>query len=308
MKKIAFLTTIFPASKPYLKDFFYSLQNQTYKSFDIIVINDGIKDFETIRKKYSDLNIIEFKVNFTPAKNREFGINKTIELGYEYIIFGDSDDFFAKNRFKVIIELLKTNDIVINDLNILCKTEIKSNFLSNIIKKEKLNINYFFDQNIAGLSNIAIKTSLLKNSNIKFNNELIAVDWYFFTTLLLQNPTANVYFTKKTSTYYRQYEQNTIGLNYTINSEKIKLGINVKLSHYKNLINFCNKNQISNFDSTFEIKYKEIQKLKTKIKNKSFFEKYILVIENNFDAIFKGWWSEIITIKEFEQYENRTNR
>ena len=304
-KKTVFLTTIFPASQQFLHDFFESLQRQTYNKFDVIVINDAISDFN--KNEYKNLNIIEYKANYSAAGNREYGIKKAVKLGYENIIFGDSDDYFAENRIELILKLLENNDVIINDLNVFNKYEIKHNFFNSLINK-KLNINFFVNKNIAGLSNIAIKTSLLNNNKIEFNDKLVAVDWYFITTVLLQNPNAKIYFTNKTSTFYRQYEQNTIGLNNIVNPEKIKLGIKVKLVHYKNLINFCKENQISKFAEIYKEKYNEIQPLEDKIKNKAFFHKYLKVIDANFDTIFKGWWSEIITINEFEQYENKTNK
>ena len=49
-KKIAFLTTIFPMEEEYLKDFFNSLLQQTYKEFDILVVNDGYENFENLLK------------------------------------------------------------------------------------------------------------------------------------------------------------------------------------------------------------------------------------------------------------------
>ena len=48
--KIAFLTTVFPMKTEYLYDFFDSLQKQTYKKFNIIVVNDGYENFEEIKK------------------------------------------------------------------------------------------------------------------------------------------------------------------------------------------------------------------------------------------------------------------
>ena len=72
--KTAFLTTIFTMNKQYLYDFFDSLKNQTYQNFDVIVVNDGYKDFEKIKTLYNEkLNIIELQHSNTPAKNREHG-------------------------------------------------------------------------------------------------------------------------------------------------------------------------------------------------------------------------------------------
>jgi len=308
MKKsnTAFLTTIFPVSKPFLKDFFNSLQKQSFKNFDIIVINDGITDFYKIKNLYPELNIIEYHTDFSPPKNREFGIKKTIELEYENIILGDSDDYFDENRVAVILELLNKNNIVINDIHLFNEKETKKNFFSKFVQNQEYNINDFITATFAGFSNTAIKTSLLKKNDMFFFDELIAVDWYFLTTLLLQNSAEKVFFTNETGTYYRQHKQNTIGINETVNFDKIKFGLKIKTIHYDAIIKFCKINHINNFLSIFECRKKEMQLLKKKIKNKVFFDKYITVIKNNFDDIFKGWWSEIIPIKKFEQYENKS--
>ena len=95
IQKIAFLTTIFPMKREYIYDFFNSLEQQTYKAFDIIVVNDGFENFEEIKKEYETLNIIELKYSNTPARNREHGINYCINNRYDIIIFGDSDDFLV---------------------------------------------------------------------------------------------------------------------------------------------------------------------------------------------------------------------
>ena len=50
-KKIAFLTTIYPIEDDYLYTFFDSLDGQTFKNFDLIVVNDGYLNFDKIKKK-----------------------------------------------------------------------------------------------------------------------------------------------------------------------------------------------------------------------------------------------------------------
>jgi len=83
--KIAFFTTIFTMNEHYLYDFFNSLRNQTYQKFDIIVVNDGYKNFEKIKTLYSKtLNIIELQYSNTPVKNREYGINYCIDNNYDF--------------------------------------------------------------------------------------------------------------------------------------------------------------------------------------------------------------------------------
>ncbi len=210
-KKIAFLTTIFPMKIEYLYDFFNSLEKQTYKTFDIIVINDDYDNFELLIAKFNTLNIIEVKYSNTIAKNREYGIKYIIENNYDILIFGDSDDYFMENRVEKSIDLLSKYDIVVNDLTLFDKKDIIINkYISNRIQNHTM-ITYKFieDKNIFGLSNTAINVHIL--DKIVFNKDLVAVDWFLYKYLLKLKYSA--IFTNETETYYRQYENNTIGLD-----------------------------------------------------------------------------------------------
>jgi len=223
--KIAFFTTIFPMEERYLFEFLESLEKQSYKQFDLIVVNDGYKNFEQIKQKFN-LNIIELNYSNTPAKNREYGINYIIKNGYDILILGDSDDYFSNNRVEVILNYLDKNDIVINDLTLFNNQFMIDNYLSNRLRDgEIIKLDFIKDKNIFGFSNSAIKLDKLKK--IEFPKDIIAVDWYFFDMLLKDNYKA--IFTNKTTTFYRQYEENLIGL-INIDIEKIK---KVKLLHYK---------------------------------------------------------------------------
>lgn len=210
--KTAFLTTIFPMDKQYLQDFFDSLKNQTDKNFDVIVVNDGYKNFEEIKSAYNQvLNIIELQYSNTPAKNREYGINYCIEKKYDVLIFGDSDDYFANNRVEKSLEFLKKSDILVNDLSLFGESGIyEEKYLSHRLKNlEVVNFEFIKDKNIFGMTNTAIK---LKNiTKVSFDEKIIAVDWYFFKTLLGQGLKA--IFTNETVSFYRQYDNNTVGLS-----------------------------------------------------------------------------------------------
>jgi glycosyltransferase involved in cell wall biosynthesis len=210
MSKIAFLTTIFPMKQEFLIDFFSSLENQTYKDFDIIVVNDGYKDFEAIRKLYQKLNIIELKYSNTIAKNREFGINWCKKKGYDILIFGDSDDYFEHNRIEKSIELLKDYDIVVNDLSLFDENGIyEEKYISNRVENNSIiNLQFIEDKNIFGMTNTAV--NLQKIKKINFSNDLVAVDWFLFKELLKKKLSA--IFTNETLSYYRQYPNNTVGL------------------------------------------------------------------------------------------------
>jgi glycosyltransferase involved in cell wall biosynthesis len=217
----------------YLYDFFDSLKNQTYKNFDIVVVNDGYKNFETIKAKYTQaLNIIELPYENTPAKNREHGINYCVKNGYDILIFGDSDDYFEKNRVEKSLELLNRYDIVVNDLSLFDDSGIyEEKYIPNRVENLcEVGFEFIKDKNIFGLSNTGIK---LNNINkIVIPDDLVAVDWYIFSTLLLESKKA--IFTNDTVSYYRQYQENTVGLK-EIDEQSFKKGVLVKKIHYKAL-------------------------------------------------------------------------
>ena len=301
-----FLTTIFPASEMYLDDFFKSLENQTITNFDVLIINDGIKDFENYRLKYSSLNLIEIKSNGSPAKNRQVGINKALDLNYKYLIFGDSDDYFSENRIEKSLKAIRNNDIVINELTLFNQDFSNKNFFKNNLENDFLPFKDIFKSNIFGFSNIALRAELLSQP-IKFDDKLIAVDWYFITTLLLTGK-PKVKFLENVQTFYRQHAENTIGMSTLVTKEKLSLGLKVKEIHYASVINYCNSCNLKEYYTIFESKYKEIKNLQIALVDSEFFKKYIDIVNKNQKNIFTGWWSEIISIEEYNKYEKSTNK
>lgn len=212
IKKVAFLTTIFPMRIEYLYDFFNSLNNQTYEYFDIIVVNDGFDEFEKLKTNYKQLNIYELKYSSTPAKNREHGINYIIDNKYDVVVFGDSDDYFQNNRVQVSIDKLINYDIVVNDLSLFNneKSIYCTKYISNRIKNNtEINYSFINDKNIFGMTNTSLNVSIL--DKVVFENNLVAVDWFLYKDLLKKGYKA--VFTNETVSYYRQYSDNIVGLN-----------------------------------------------------------------------------------------------
>ncbi|HQS67277.1 MAG TPA: glycosyltransferase [Sulfuricurvum sp.] len=228
-QKVAFLTTIFPMNDEFLTACFDSLEKQTFKNFDIIVVNDGYKKFDTITKKYINLNIIELPYKNTPSKNREYGINNVKMMGYDIVVLGDSDDYFENNRIEKSLELLKTHDIVVNDLSLFDDNGVyEQKYISHRIQNLSIiDFDFILEKNIFGLSNTAIRLNLV--DCINFDPNLIAVDWYLFSLLLLK--AKHAIFTNETQTFYRQYSANTIGIGERT-PETIKNILKVKTIHY----------------------------------------------------------------------------
>lgn len=234
INKVALLTVIYPTSDLYIEEFFSAICIQTFINFDVLIVNDGYDKFTELKNKYSKLNIVELPTKNNISKNREILINYAIKQNYTYAVFADIDDTFTENRIEHSVELLKHNDIVVNDLTSFKNDKIiRDNILSKRIKnRSTIDLNFVLNKNIFGLSNTAINISTLPLKNIVFPKDLIAVDWYFFTLLLLKGKKA--IFSSETLTLYRQHEENTVGIS-EASKESIKKALIVKKIHYKNL-------------------------------------------------------------------------
>lgn len=232
--RVAVSTTLFPMPKAFVDDFFSSLNSQTEKQFDVVVLNDGFDSLQHYIEQYPELNIIELSYCGSIAKNREYSINFIIEQKYEIVIFADSDDYFDRNRVALTLELLQCNDILVNDVNLFNKQGIYDrNYISNRFSEGvKLSITDILDKNIFGLSNTAVKVSCL--SRVCFDPDLIAVDWYFFSSLMLESQTKAI-FSSQTQTYYRQHTDNTVGMA-MLTKSSFSHGLKVKLQHYSLMI------------------------------------------------------------------------
>jgi|GEM_PF-443836 len=299
----AFLTTIFPAADPYLDEFFSSLTNQSSQDFDVIVLNDNYSNLTSFQERYRTLNIIEIPVNHSPAKNREVGIKKAVELCYRKLVFGDSDDFFQENRIKETQLALDSADFIVNDLAIFNKYETISHYLSRNISDIDSFSKRILHSNICGFSNIGINTSIIP-SLFEFPQDMVAVDWYFSSIILL-NCNIRTAFLPQTQTFYRQYEDNTIGMSAKFDSKSIMKSIEVKMKHYNALLLTCKTNSLDGISEKIEKEIDLIYKLQDGLEDKGYLEKYCCSINKYYKDIFTGWWSEILSPNQILDYESQ---
>lgn len=94
----------------YLVNALTSIEKQTYKNIEIIVINDGSDQNEYYSKELSNrVNLINLKENqtqkngFGPGSIRNFGIN---EASGKYITFLDDDDYWLEDKVETQLNSL----------------------------------------------------------------------------------------------------------------------------------------------------------------------------------------------------------
>lgn len=275
--KTAFCSVIFPANLIYFNDFLHSLENQTDTHFDLLLFNDGIENLHDLLMSTS----LKYEINEvegSPSEIRAEVFRHLKMSNYDTIIFGDTDDYFSVNRVEDCKKKLESVDIIANDLILVDndKNEISGPYWASRIElKEAISVGSIKHHNFLGLGNTAIKKKVLP-TQVHFEPNLIAIDWYFYT-VLLQN-SWKVGFSFTSFTYYRQHQTNIVGRK-NLTYQAYVRGFNVKLNHYislsKDYPDFCD------LAATFAESKQNI----SENKYKKIIEKNI--IQNPF------WWEEI---------------
>jgi glycosyltransferase involved in cell wall biosynthesis len=94
-----------------LKELLESLRIQTYKNFEVIVVEDGsdLKSDKVVEQYQQDLEIkYFFKSNSGPGQSRNYGSERA---GGDYHVFFDSDCIIPKRYFEVVNERLEKEPV-----------------------------------------------------------------------------------------------------------------------------------------------------------------------------------------------------
>lgn len=277
MDKIALFTVFYPGAEQYADEFIESVTNQTYKDFDLLMVNDGYS-LSNLQSRYPHLRIIEIEGNNTISGNRAIGINYAIQNSYDTIFLCDVDDYMTPNRVDVSIAALSDADIVVNDLDIVDANRnlIFKDYFQKTIKSETILDSKFIEsKNIFGFSNTALRVSKLEE--VKFPSDLRIVDWYYFTQLL--NDGLKAKFIPQSLTEYRQHSGNMIGIS-SFTLDGFKNLLKLKIRHY------------SYFKDTYHGYADELSEM-LEIAEKSNEQLKEIIKKNTSETPYPLWWQNV---------------
>lgn len=230
--KVAVGTVIYKKAWNWRESFLNSLFEQTDNHFELLVINDDVKetDLEYFADKCSRLpiDIVKGNEGATISENRIRLLTEAQNRKYDLLIWADFDDWFAKNRVECTKNLYHA-DICFYYNNLRIGHESKA-FFTNL--PSYINwIDELLEKNFLGLSNTAVNLNLIEPDFITSleNVQTNVFDWYLYSRLLLEGKKGIQI--PDTYTYYRQQENQLAGIvNDDFNS--LKKEIKVKLYHY----------------------------------------------------------------------------
>lgn len=182
MNKQPFFTIIIPTynRRQFLKIAIDSVFNQTFKDWQLILVDDGSKDnTKELVDKYKNPSLqYYYQPNQGPAAARNLGLSKATG---DYICFLDSDDRFRKNKLEIAHQQIEKNP----KYKIFHTEEIwyrNGQFLAQ--KKEQKKLAGFIFENSAKLCSISISTAIIKKDVFQkigyFDQSLPACEDYDF--------------------------------------------------------------------------------------------------------------------------------
>ena len=193
---ISIVIPIYNAEK-YLEECLNSIKNQTYKNFEVIMVNDGSKDdSETIC-----MNFLRSDSRFRYLKKENGGVSSARNVGLDnvegdYITFIDADDWVDENYLDLLITTVKKNhsDIVVSsykqfnniDVFYLRAYSLQEKYLLNFERMNRddfltifpklMSTNVCFNNAVAKLFRKELVNNLRFDTSIKYGEDL---DFYF---------------------------------------------------------------------------------------------------------------------------------
>lgn len=238
MPKFSIIIPVYNVEE-YIKKCLDSVIDQSFKDFEVIVVNDGTKDNSMeIVKNYPVTIINQENQGLSAARNT--GAKKAKG---KYILFLDSDDYLEKDTLKEINESLKNNpDLVRFQIREVYEDNSKRDYKENTFDNKNgeeafsLIVKYHFVENAWCY---AIKRSYYEKEKFSFKEQTIHEDFGLIPLIIIKSQKVN-----SISYIGYNYRQRKNSIMSNKNYEKTKKKVNDFYNHYKYLISEIEKTKL----------------------------------------------------------------
>lgn len=212
MKDISVIIPVYNCEKT-IKRCIESIIAQTYKNYEIILVNDGSSDdskkiIEKYIENYNNIKLIN-QENSGPsvARNRGIDVAKC-----EYIFFLDSDDFLEKDTFNNLINSIENDILVGVNFNIISEKEC----IRNVVKAKELTCNEMIqniitDKNLGVIWGYLLKKEII--NDLRFDENTFYMEDTIFLMHYLNKIKKIKWITSDNSNYNYFINENSITTN-----------------------------------------------------------------------------------------------
>ncbi len=180
------VTVVMPVynAESFLADAIESVLNQTYRNFELLLIDDCSKDESLhIAKKYEEkdrrVRVLRNRVNQGVAKTRNYGVR---EAKGEYIALLDSDDVWQQEKLERQLHLLEQENAELAYCSYDFIDEEGRTILRPFLVPKKTDFNRMLYENDIGCSTVVIRSDVFKQH--LFNPDCYHEDYALWMELL----------------------------------------------------------------------------------------------------------------------------
>lgn len=252
--KQPFFSIIMPVfnTEKYLNKAIDSILNQSFKNFELIIIDDASSDTSyNVCKSYADkdnrIKLIKNEINLGVAKSRNKALSNISGI---YLTFIDSDDYVELNLLETIYNKLKNNKIDLlkyscreeyvgkkDDIRYSKLCQIENSFFENKIEIQKQILEMEKIPLFGYLWNSFYKVEIIKRNSIFFDEKCIVNEDFSFNVKYVSY-IKNLYCMSFLGYHYMKRENNSLSTKkqdryYELHMMKIKLFLDMcdKLSN-----------------------------------------------------------------------------
>tara|TARA_B100000900_G_C20538202_1_gene699279 strand:+ start:287 stop:1213 length:927 start_codon:yes stop_codon:yes gene_type:complete len=240
MAKLAIMLCVKNGSE-FLRDQLDSIENQTWKNFDIYIkdnfSNDGSsKVIHDFKNKNPYINVINCKGDDDHFANSYIKLAKELVGRYDYYAFCDQDDIWLKNHLVRGVNYINSYNENLASLFCSRTTLIDKNgnkIGNSIFFKNKPSFKNALVQSIAGANTMIFNNKAAELLNeIKTERNIISHDWLLYQ--LVSGSNGNIKYSKNSSVLYRQHSNNLIGSNLGFKNKinRLKLLLSGEINKY----------------------------------------------------------------------------
>ncbi len=218
-------------SEEFLRPCIDSVLNQTFRNFEVLVIDNNSTDgTKAIVDNFSDHRIKYYFLNksITLGSARNFAIEKSKG---RYIAFIDSDDLWAKNKLKKLVSRFSKNvGLIYSDVEYFNENKSFNLYSYRKVYKGEIFNSLLYDYNLC-ISSCIVSKEVIDKYNIKFDKSLkVCEDLDFFLKI---SYVSKVDFIPEVLAMYRIHQNNLTSKHFELFFIEYESTIN-------NLIKFYN--------------------------------------------------------------------
>lgn len=204
LPEISVIMPVYNTKEEFLRAAIESILVQTFENFELIIIDDGsTEETKKIEKEYEDKRIVIIE-NAT-----NLGLARTLNIGLKsargkYIARMDSDDISTVDRLEIQYRYMERHEDVIiagGAAKTLGDREIIGVFSRR--SQEQIKVELLFNNIRLVHPTVMFRSSMLRNHNLWYNEEMVTEDYEFWTRCVLYGRIVSI---PKLLLYYRVHE------------------------------------------------------------------------------------------------------